>query len=150
VAVIPRDLKRTYYGELALAPSRELGKIPATRSWQDAAATWMAYSTAWTGLIDLARLSAGQTVLITAASSSIGLAAIQIACSVGATPIALTRTSAKAAALLEARQRRAKNRATTALYVSVEDPDLGSFAVPREWTDWAAPKEELVAARRSI
>jgi hypothetical protein len=23
----------------------------------------------------------------------------------------------------------------------VEDPDLGSFAVPREWTDWAAPKE---------
>jgi hypothetical protein len=25
--------------------------------------------------------------------------------------------------------------------LSVEDPDLGSFAVPREWTDWAAPKE---------
>jgi NADPH:quinone reductase-like Zn-dependent oxidoreductase len=62
----------------------------------------MAFATAWTGLIDIARLSAGRTVLITAASSSTGLAAIQIVRKVGATPVALTRTSAKAAALLEA------------------------------------------------
>jgi NADPH2:quinone reductase len=40
------------------------------------------------------------SVLITAASSSVGLAAIQIANRIGATPIAATRTSAKAAALL--------------------------------------------------
>jgi NADPH:quinone reductase-like Zn-dependent oxidoreductase len=40
--------------------------------------------------------------LITAASSSTGLAAIQTARRVGATPVALTRTSAKAAALREA------------------------------------------------
>jgi len=62
----------------------------------------MAFATAWTGLIDIGRLSAGQTVLITAASSSTGLAAIQVAKKVGATPVALTRTFAKAAALVQA------------------------------------------------
>ena len=102
VAVIPGDLGRGYYGEVALAPARTLVKIPPNQSWQDAAATWMAFGTAWVGLIDIARLSTGRTVLITAASSSAGLAAIQTARKVGANPIALTRTSAKAAALLEA------------------------------------------------
>jgi len=102
VAVIPGEAGRGYYGELALAPARTLVKIPQDQSWQDAAATWMAFATAWTGLIDIARLSAGRTVLITAASSSTGLAAIQTARKVGATPVALTRTSAKAAALLAA------------------------------------------------
>jgi NADPH:quinone reductase-like Zn-dependent oxidoreductase len=102
VAVIPGETGRGYYGEVALAPARTLVKVPHNQSWQDAAATWMAFATAWTGLIDIARLSAGRTVLIPAASSSTGLAAIQIARKVGATPIALTRTSAKAAALLEA------------------------------------------------
>ncbi|SDI17679.1 MULTISPECIES: zinc-dependent alcohol dehydrogenase family protein [Bradyrhizobium] len=102
VAVIPGEIARGYYGEVALAPARTLVKIPHNQSWQDAAATWMAFATAWTGLIDIARLSAGRTVLITAASSSTGLAAIQIARKVGATPVALTRTSAKAAALFEA------------------------------------------------
>jgi NADPH:quinone reductase-like Zn-dependent oxidoreductase len=62
----------------------------------------MAFGTAWTGLVDIARLSWGQTALITAASSSAGLAAIQTARKVGASPVALTRTHVKAAALLEA------------------------------------------------
>jgi NADPH:quinone reductase-like Zn-dependent oxidoreductase len=47
------------------------------------------------GLIDVAALSAGQVVLVPAASSSVGLAAIQIARKVGAIPVALTRTSTK-------------------------------------------------------
>src|SRR5258707_10644500 len=62
----------------------------------------MECGTAWTGLISIAGLSAGRTVLITAASSSTGLSAIQIARKVGAIPVALTRTSAKAATLLDA------------------------------------------------
>jgi NADPH:quinone reductase-like Zn-dependent oxidoreductase len=102
VAIVPGDLGRGYYGEVALAPARTLVKMPSDQSWQDAAATWMAFGTAWTGLIDIARLSKGQTVLITAASSSAGLAAIHTARKVGANPVALTRTHAKAAALLEA------------------------------------------------
>jgi NADPH:quinone reductase-like Zn-dependent oxidoreductase len=102
VVVVPDAGGRGYYGEFGLAPARTLVKMPDNQSWQDAAATWAAFATVWIGLIDIARLSAGQTVLITAGSSSTGLAAIQTALAVGATPVALTRTSEKAAALLEA------------------------------------------------
>ena len=102
VAIIPGAMNRAYYSEAALTPARTLVKIPNGQSWQEAAATWMAFATAWTGLIDIGSLSTGQTALITAASSSTGLAAIQVARRVGATPVALTRTSTKKTALLEA------------------------------------------------
>src|SRR5713226_5778610 len=62
----------------------------------------MPFTTAWTGLVDIAKLAAKDTVLITAASSSVGLAAIQVARREGAIPIALTRRSRKADALLQA------------------------------------------------
>jgi NADPH:quinone reductase-like Zn-dependent oxidoreductase len=101
VAVIPAYGAADYgfYGEFSLAPVRSLVRVPANESWEEAAATWVAFATAWGGLIDMARLTAGQVVLISAASSSVGLAAIQIARKVGATPIALTRASAKASRL---------------------------------------------------
>jgi NADPH:quinone reductase-like Zn-dependent oxidoreductase len=47
-------------------------------------------------------LAKGDAVIITAASSSVGLAAIQIANALGAIPIATTRTNAKRDALLKA------------------------------------------------
>jgi NADPH:quinone reductase-like Zn-dependent oxidoreductase len=84
------------YGESSLAPARSLIKIPDALSFEQAAATWVAYGTPWAGLVALGRLAAGQTVLLPAASSSVGLAAIQIANRLGARPIALTRTSVKA------------------------------------------------------
>jgi NADPH:quinone reductase-like Zn-dependent oxidoreductase len=104
VAVIPAYGAGDYgfYGELSIAPARSLVSVPARVSWEQAAATWVAFATAWGGLIDLGRLSAGQTVLIPAASSSVGLAAIQLARKVDAVPVALTRTSAKATALRSA------------------------------------------------
>ncbi|HEX4259922.1 MAG TPA: zinc-dependent alcohol dehydrogenase family protein, partial [Acetobacteraceae bacterium] len=101
VAVIPAYGAGDYgfYGELSLAPARSLVRVPEGVTWQDAAASWAAFATAWAGLLHLARLSEGQAVLITAASSSVGLAAIQVARSVGAVPIALSRTRAKSEAL---------------------------------------------------
>jgi NADPH:quinone reductase-like Zn-dependent oxidoreductase len=53
-------------------------------------------------LIDIGGLTKGDTIVIPAASSSVGLAAIQIAKKVGAVPIALTRASSKRQALLDA------------------------------------------------
>jgi NADPH:quinone reductase-like Zn-dependent oxidoreductase len=102
VALVPAYGAAQYalYGEVSLAPARSLVAIPDQVSFSEAAATWVAYGTAWAGLVDLGRLSAGQTVLISAASSSVGLAAIQIANRLHARPIALTRTSARANALL--------------------------------------------------
>ena len=91
-----------FYGEYTLAPARSLVKVPASVTWEEAAATWVAFATAWSGLVDIAGLSSDQVVLIPAASSSVGLAAIQVAVKAGAVPIALTRTSRKAEALRQA------------------------------------------------
>ena len=103
VALVPAYGASQYalYGEVSLAPARSLVAIPDSVSFSEAAATWVAYGTAWGGLVAIGRLRAGQTVLIPAASSSVGLAAIQIANRLGARPVALTRASAKADALLD-------------------------------------------------
>ena len=89
------------YGDTAIVPASAVAKHPASLSWTEAAAIWMQYLTAYGALIDIAELTASDTVLIPAASSSVGIAAIQIARRVGATPIALTRKSIKREALLK-------------------------------------------------
>lgn len=90
------------YGDLANAPVHAVAHHPASLSFVEAAAVWMQYLTAYGALIEIAKLGKGDTVLIPAASSSVGLAAIQIANRVGAVPVALTRGSSKRQALLDA------------------------------------------------
>jgi NADPH:quinone reductase len=104
VSTIPAFSQNQYgvYGDTAIVPAFAVAKHPASLSWTEAAAIWMQYATAYGALIDIAGLKAGDTLLIPAASSSVGIAAIQIARMVGATPVALTRTSAKRTALLDA------------------------------------------------
>lgn len=101
VSVIPGFDMNDYgfYGDLANAPADLVAHHPSSLTWIEAAAIWMQYMTAYGALVDIAKLTRGDTVLIPAASSSVGIAAIQIANKVGATPIALTRTSAKRQAL---------------------------------------------------
>ncbi|ARP66901.1 NADPH:quinone reductase [Mesorhizobium sp. WSM1497] len=104
VSVIPPQsmIRWPAYGEFATYPAGLVVKHPPSLDWQTAAAVWMQYLTAYGALIDIAGLHSGDHVVITAASSSVGLAAIQIANRVGATAIAVTRTSAKRQALLDA------------------------------------------------
>jgi NADPH:quinone reductase-like Zn-dependent oxidoreductase len=104
VSTIPSFHQNDYgiYGELANAPVHAVTHHPASLSWVEAAAVWMQYLTAYGALIDIAGLKAGDAVVIPAASSSVGLAAIQIANKVRAVPIALTRTSGKRQALIDA------------------------------------------------
>ncbi|MGY4505612.1 NADPH:quinone reductase-like Zn-dependent oxidoreductase [Bradyrhizobium sp. GM24.11] len=90
------------YAELATYPAELVVKHPPELDFETAAAIWMQYLTAYGALIDIAGLARGDVVAITAASSSVGLAAIQIANRIGAVPIALTRTSAKRRALRDA------------------------------------------------
>lgn len=87
------------YASATLWPARQLMRRDDFLSPVAAAATWVAFLTAYGGLCDAGRLTAGQHVVISAASSSVGLAAIQIARTVGAIPIACTRRSNKRAAL---------------------------------------------------
>lgn len=104
VSVIPtEDMARWgTYGELINIPARHVVRHPANLTFEQAAASWMMYVTAWGALIEQARLSSGDVVVVSAASSSVGTAAFQIAHAVGATVIATTRTSAKRQALMDA------------------------------------------------
>ncbi|VWC08115.1 NADPH:quinone reductase [Burkholderia lata] len=104
VSVVPAFSFADYgmYGEVVNVPVHAVVRHPASLSFEDAAATWMMFVTAWGALIELGGLQRGDAVLIGAASSSVGQAAIQIANHVGAVPIALTRGESKRQALLEA------------------------------------------------
>lgn len=104
VNVIPAFSFADYgmYGELVVAPVHAVVTQPVGMSSVEAAGTWMQFVTAYGALIDIGNLQKGETVLIRAASSSVGLAAIQIANLLGAIPVALTRTSEKRQALLDA------------------------------------------------
>ena len=86
------------WGEQAIVPARCLLPTPPGLSPAQAAAVWMQYMTAF-AIIEVAEAGIGDYVIIQAASSSVGLAAIQLANWAGAIPIAATRTSAKAVEL---------------------------------------------------
>jgi len=83
-------------------PAFAVAAYPERFTPEQGSAVWMQYITAWIGLLERGQLQKGQTALITAASSSVGLAAIQIAKATGATTIAATRRAAKKAGLLAA------------------------------------------------
>ena len=104
VSVIPAFSFSEYgmYGEVVNAPVHAVVKHPQQLSFEEAAATWMMFVTAYGALVEFGDLKAGETVLIRAASSSVGLAAIQIANLLGAIPVAVTRTRQKRQALLAA------------------------------------------------
>ncbi|MGQ7935373.1 zinc-dependent alcohol dehydrogenase family protein [Paraburkholderia sp. D1E] len=104
VSTIPTFSMNRYsaYGEVVLMPDYVVVKHPPSLSFAEAASTWMMFMTAYGALIADAQLTRGDFVIIPAASSSVGLAAIQLANYAGATPIALTRTAAKRDRLLEA------------------------------------------------
>lgn len=100
VATIPGQSMEEYgtHGEVILYPAKDLVKMPEQQPMDEAAATWMQYLTAY-GLIGIGNLSPGDTVVITAASSSVGLAAIDIVNASGGSAIAVTRGESKAEAL---------------------------------------------------
>lgn len=83
------------YGEWAIVPAHALIKYPESMSPEEAATIGVQYMTGYFALFEHGKLKAGDYVLITAASSSTGVAAISLAKAVGATVIATTRTSAK-------------------------------------------------------
>lgn len=104
VSVVPPIDQGKYgvYGEIATVPAKYVVKHPPTLSFAEAAAVWMQYMTAYGALIDIAQIKKEDFVVIPAASSSVGLAAIQLCLLTGATPIATTRSSSKRKALQDA------------------------------------------------
>jgi NADPH:quinone reductase len=72
------------FAELALASADRVAPMPARLSFTEAAGLVIAGGTARKGLVDVGRLQAGETVLITAAAGGVGSVAVQIAAAVGA------------------------------------------------------------------
>ena len=104
VSVVPAFSMNDYgmYADTVNAPAHAVVRHPASLAWEEAAAVWMQYVTAYGALIDIAGLTTGEVLVVPAASSSVGLAAIQIANRVGAVPVALTRGNSKRQLLLDA------------------------------------------------
>jgi NADPH:quinone reductase-like Zn-dependent oxidoreductase len=75
------------FAELALASADRLAPMPGQLSFPEAAGLVICAGTAYEGLVDRARLRAGETVLITAAAGGVGSAAVQIAAGAGARPL---------------------------------------------------------------
>jgi NADPH:quinone reductase-like Zn-dependent oxidoreductase len=88
------------YGEVAILPVRAMAEFPERLSFEEGTSIWMQYVTAWGALVLQGGLRAADFVIITAASSSVGLAAIEIVKAHGAISIATTRTSKKREELL--------------------------------------------------
>lgn len=90
------------FGETAILPTRGLMKTPDNFTPAQGAGFAFAYFTGYFALLELGHLQPYQTVLITAGTSTTGLAAIAMAKKIGAKIIATTRTSKKRNVLLEA------------------------------------------------
>lgn len=98
VSVIPAFPLTKYgvYADEAVVPVYAVFKRPAGLTAIESAAVWMAYLTVYGALVDIANVQKGDAVVITAASSSVGIAAIQSVNHLGGISIAATRTRAKA------------------------------------------------------
>ena len=81
------------YAQYALVTEREAAPKPKALTYVEAAAVPIVAITAWQALVDAARLSAGQTVLIHGGSGGVGSFAIQIAKARGAKVIASASTA---------------------------------------------------------
>jgi NADPH:quinone reductase-like Zn-dependent oxidoreductase len=83
------------YAERVRCPAANVIPIPETIAFEDAAAFPLVFLTAWRMLVTRARLSRGEDVLVWAAGSGVGMAAIQIAKVIGARVIATAGSGEK-------------------------------------------------------
>jgi NADPH2:quinone reductase len=90
------------YAEYVTVDYRLALPVPERLNWQEAATIPVAYMTEHDALITNARLQAGESVLVNAASSGVGVAALQIAKLFGARPIIGTGGSPEKLAALAA------------------------------------------------
>lgn len=102
-STVPAFMADAYgvYGEVAIVPVDAVAEYPASLTPEEGTSIWMQYLTAYGALVHYGKVTKGDFVLITAASSSVGIAAIEIVKAEGAVSIATTRTSAKKDELLK-------------------------------------------------
>ncbi len=85
------------YAEYIKLPAYALAPLPESISFEQGAATLIAFGTAWHMLLDRAELGSGETLLVLAAGSGVGAAAVQVGKYLGAWVIATASTDDKLA-----------------------------------------------------
>ncbi|WEQ54930.1 SDR family NAD(P)-dependent oxidoreductase [Komagataeibacter nataicola] len=81
------------FGLFVVTDARLVARIPQGLSFEQAATIPVAFLTAWYALHDLAKLQAGERVLVHAAAGGIGIAAVQIAQWIGAEVLGTASTA---------------------------------------------------------
>jgi putative PIG3 family NAD(P)H quinone oxidoreductase len=114
------------HAEFVLVPASHLSRIPANLDWAEAAAVPEVFMTAHDALFTQASLQPGETVLVNAAGSGVGTAALQLIRSVGARAFGTSRTPDK----LE----RAKQYGLEQSFAVENDP-LALVQAVKEWTN---------------
>lgn len=94
-SLVQEDGRYCVNGEFAISPARYLVRAPDGLRPEESCALWSQALTAYYPFVELAAVRAGQTVLVTAGSSTSGNGAIQMAKLLGARVIATSRTSEK-------------------------------------------------------
>jgi NADPH:quinone reductase len=89
------------HAELRAVPEGFCWKIPEGLSTEEAACIPVAFGTAHDCLFEFGRLSAGESVLVQAGASGVGIAAIQLAKAAGAQVLATASSDSKLARLVE-------------------------------------------------
>lgn len=102
------------YAEYTLVPTKNVFSIETDMTWEQLAAIPETYFTAYGSLFDSLQLNPNDVLLVRGGTSSAGLAAIQLAKSIGAKVLATTRKEEKRQLLLK----------TGADYVLIEDGTL--------------------------
>ncbi|MGP4115513.1 SDR family NAD(P)-dependent oxidoreductase, partial [Streptomyces sp. 4N509B] len=88
------------FGPLAVVDARLVVRMPEGWSFEEAASVPVVYLTAYYGLVDLAGLRSGESILVHAAAGGVGMAAVQLAQHFGARVFA-TASESKQAAVVE-------------------------------------------------
>ena len=83
------------FAEYALIDMREAMPAPAALAWEEAAAVPIVFVVVHDALFASAQLRPGETVLVTAASSGVGVATLQLAKLIGAKVIGTSRSAEK-------------------------------------------------------
>jgi len=144
VSTIPAfDVQRNgVYGEWAIVPVEALAKVPSCLNRLEAAAVWQPYLTAYGPFVEHTRLQRSDTVLITAAASSVGRAAMQVARLFGCRIVATTRSTEKRKTLeadadrvvvggedlIEAVMTVSEGRGASLVFDPIAGPGLGALA----------------------
>ena len=111
--------------EFIVVPASHLTSIPENLGWAEAAAVPEVFITAHDSLFTQARLQSGETMLVHAAGSGVGTAAIQLARATGAKAFGTSRTAKK----LERAQELGLNN-----FIVIKDDPLAFVEAVKKWT----------------